>query len=375
MNTPRCFACALALALAAICLTGCPSSQPGGGGTGGTGGGTSGGGASSSAEKPSFTLAWSEYPSWSVFGVADKEQLIDGDEGELGPVEEKWGVDIVLKEASYDSCLNFYAGNNVDAVCITNMDVLNPALSRKSVAILPTSTSNGADACIVVGIDDIQALRDHQVYGLENTVSQYCFARNLELQGEREEDHQFTNMDPAAASVAMINGSPDHRAIVVWNPFVLQTLKEVPEARVLFDSSTIPGEIIDMVVVSEESLNKPGGKDFAAAVIDVYYRMNASLADPADGDRLLVALGEEFSSLGLEDMKKAVVQTKFYADADAGLALFTGEELPEVMTTVVDFCVDHKIVTETPTLSYGASGAGHLRFDPSFMEEVRGKSE
>jgi len=367
----RCFACALALALAALAFTGCPSSQPGGGGTGGTN--NSGGAAS--ADTPSFSLAWSEYPSWSIFGVAHNERLIDGDEGKLGPIEEKWGVDIVLKEASYDSCLNFYAGNNVDAVCITNMDVLNPALSRKSVAVLPTSTSNGADACIVVGIDDIRALRDHQVYGLENTVSQYCFARNLELLGEKEEDHKFTNMDPAAASVAMIGGSEDHRAIMVWNPFVLQTLKEVPDARVLFDSSTIPGEIVDMVVVSEESLAKPGGKAFAAAVIDVFYQMNEQLADPQEGDRTLVALGEEFSSLGLEDMKTAVVQTKFYADADAGLALFTGEELPEVMATVVEFCVEHKIVTEAPKVDYGTSGTGQLRFDPSFMEEVRGKSE
>ena len=45
---------------------------------------------------PSFSLAWSEYPSWSVFGVADVTGIINGKKGELGPVEEKWGVDIEL---------------------------------------------------------------------------------------------------------------------------------------------------------------------------------------------------------------------------------------------------------------------------------------
>ena len=43
---------------------------------------------------PSFSLAWSEYPSWSVFGVADVTGIINGKKGELGPVEEKWGIDI-----------------------------------------------------------------------------------------------------------------------------------------------------------------------------------------------------------------------------------------------------------------------------------------
>ena len=47
---------------------------------------------------PSFSLAWSEYPSWSVFGVAhDVAKLVDGAKGKLGPIETKWNVDIVLR--------------------------------------------------------------------------------------------------------------------------------------------------------------------------------------------------------------------------------------------------------------------------------------
>jgi hypothetical protein len=53
-------------------------------------------------------LAWSEYPSWSVFGVADKEGLLDGKEGAQGSIEKKWNVDIVLNYAEYDPCLTMY---------------------------------------------------------------------------------------------------------------------------------------------------------------------------------------------------------------------------------------------------------------------------
>ncbi len=73
------------------------------------------GGDGESEGPPSFTLAWSEYPSWSVFGVAHEQNLIDGDEGELGPIEEKWGVDIVLREVDYDTCITMYSGSSLTA--------------------------------------------------------------------------------------------------------------------------------------------------------------------------------------------------------------------------------------------------------------------
>ncbi len=181
------------------------------------------------AAPPSFSLAWSEYPSWSVFGVAHVYKLIDGREGKLGPIETKWNVDIVLKEAEYDPCLQLYGAGQCDAVCITDMDVLNPSLSRPSVVILPTSTSFGADACIVsTAIKDVKALRGKKVYGLEKSVSEYCFVRCLEVLGEKESDHKFTNMDPGAAAVAMQQKQKGYDAIVVWNPFVLETLNKRP---------------------------------------------------------------------------------------------------------------------------------------------------
>ena len=202
--------------------------------------------------QPSFSLAWSEYPSWSAFGVADEYKIIDGDKGKLGPVEKKWNVDIELKQADYEPCLVMYGAGQCDAVCITNMDVLNPSLSVPSVAILPTSTSYGADACIVgPDITDVKQLKGKKVYGLAQTVSEYCFVRNLQKLGENPDDYEFANMDPGAAAVAMQQKQDGFDAIVVWNPFVLETLHRRKDTRVLFDSTAIPGEIVDMVVISQ----------------------------------------------------------------------------------------------------------------------------
>jgi NitT/TauT family transport system substrate-binding protein len=265
---------------------------------------------------------------------------------------------------------------------MTNMDSLNPSLSQTSVAICPTSTSIGADACIVIGIDNVQQLREQKVYGLAKSVSEYTFVRNLELRGEKEEDHKFTNMDPGAAALAMQTGSADHKAIVVWNPYVLQTLTTTPDAKVLFDSTTIPEEIIDMVVVTKATLDKPGGKEFACAVIETYYELNKLLEDPPTRNDTLVALGAKFSDLGLDEMIKVVQQTKFYSTPDAGLELFGGggfftdQQFTETMKMVVEFCKTHEIVPEEPTVFFGPAaeaGDAQLIFDPTYMQTVKEK--
>lgn len=362
------------LAVAVVCLlalmtVGCNSKKdPGMSGSSGTTG--------SSGVAPSFSLAWSEYPSWSVFGVAHEMGLIDGDEGKMGTIEERHNVDIVLKEAGYDSCLNMFTSKNCDAVCMTNMDALIVSPNRDGVAILPTSTSNGADACIVVGIDNLEQLKEHKVYGLKGTVSEYCFARCIEEAAKREgkdyklSDFQFTNQDPGAAAVAMAQKQDTHQAIMVWNPFVLQTLNERADAKVLFDSSEIPGEIVDMVVVGRDVMDKPGAVDFAAAVVDTFYAMNVELAKPETGDKALVELGRKFSQLGLEDMRKVVEQTQFYKDVDEGMALMLSEDFKETMKTVEKFCKEQGLV-ENPQYGFGGESGKQLLFDSTYIESLK----
>lgn len=367
------------VAVVLVAASGCKPSQPAGG-TSAAGGGaaesTSGGTASEvSGTAPAFSLAWSEYPSWSVFGVAHELGLVDGAEGKLGTIEKKYNVDIVLKEAGYDSCLNMFTSKNCDAVCITNMDALIVSPNRDGIALLPTSTSNGADACIVVGINNLEELKAHKVYGLKGTVSEYCFVRCIEeaekaeKKGYKAEDFQFTNQDPGAAAVAMAQKQESHQAIMVWNPFVLQTLNDRADAKVLFDSSEIPGEIVDMVVVGRDVMEKPGADAFAKAVIDTFYQMNKELTKPDGGDEVLVELGRKFSNLGLEDMKKVVEQTQFYKTPAEGVSLLNSDEFKATMKTVADFCVAQGLV-ESPQYGFGGETGHQLVFDPSYIQSV-----
>lgn len=324
---------------------------------------------------PKFSLAWSEYPSWSVFGVADELGMIDGREGEMGPIEAKWQVDIVLTEADYDGCIQHYSTGSADAACLTNMDSLSPSVGRKTVAILPTSTSVGADALLVYGIDDINQLKGKKVLGLEKSVSEYCFVRNLELLAEKEEDYTFSNMDPGQAAIGMQQGKKGFEAIVVWNPFVMDTLTKRPGSKVLFDSTTIPGEILDLVVMNADSLAKEGGDRFACAVIDTFYAFSRKIEDPDQRSDMIVALGEKFSALDAESMETVLKMTVFYDTPAKGIALFDGDEIVETMQKVTEFCVDHDIVDTQPSIGFGSGSTDSFAFDATYIKRVRDRGD
>ncbi len=90
-----------------------------------------------------------------------------------------------------------------------------------------------------------------------------------------------------------------------------------------------------MVVVSKDSLAKPGGQRFAMAILDVFYAINQRMADPKTADETLVAIGAKFSQLQLEEMKTIVQQTRFYQTPDEALKLlesekFQNETMPQV---------------------------------------------
>jgi NitT/TauT family transport system substrate-binding protein len=352
-----------ALTLLVGVISGCKPTEP-----------SASSGPSSSASKAplgTFSLAWSEYPSWSIFGVASDLGWIEKDAGKLGEYEKKWNVDIVLKQADYDPCIQMYGAGSTDAVCITNMDILGSADKRPGVAILPTSTSNGADACIAVGIEDLDGLKGKTTHGLERSVSQYCFERCLEKKGLSKADYPFANMDPGAAATAMQAGNKAVESIIVWNPFVMNVLRTKSDSKVLFDSSDIPEEIIDMIVVGKDSLDKAGGKNFAMCLLDVYYALNNRMNDPKTADETLIGIGANFSKLGVEDMRTIVKQTRFYGTPDEALALFGSKKFQEeTMPTVAEFCESHDIIQKKPSIGFNDADT-NLNFEFAFLNWMK----
>ncbi len=325
-----------------------------------------------------FSLAISEYPSWSVFAVASENGLINGEVGKQGTVEKKWGVDIKLIVADYDTCLTLFGSRTADAACLTSLDSLAPSVGCPATVILPTSTSVGADACIVSTSTDPRKLADLTVvqetttYGLEKSVSQYVFERCLQLKGKNVADFKFSNMDPAAAAQAVQTNQANINSIMVWNPFVLQTLRTRTNSQVAFSSESIPEEIIDCVVASKASLKKNKGTEFACAVAETFYEMNKLLDNPETADATLVAVGAKFSNLGLEDMKIVKKQTQFYNTPDSALALIRSEKLKnETNPLLIEFCKKHEILSQDVKIGFTNSDDDNLSFTDEYILKVK----
>lgn len=315
---------------------------------------------------PLFSHSYSEYPSWSVFGVAGDCGLIDPAAGKMGKLEVKHGVDIELRLLDYDTCMLQYGTSKCDATCITNIDVLKYSLSRTSTATLVTSTSFGADALIAAGVNSLEDLKGQKIYGLDKSVSQYVFIRGCEKKGLNPKDFLFTPRDPGAAAQNFQLRDPDVKAIMVWNPFKLESMRKRNDAKNLLDSTDVANEVFDMVVVANDALNREGGKNFAKCLSDVSYTVNRMMNDPETADATFVALGVKFSSLGLEDMKLCCKETKFFHRPELGVAVFQGSDLPKAMTEVVRVCKEMEMITDEPKIGYNDSSA-QLNFTTEFM--------
>lgn len=323
---------------------------------------------------PAFKLAYSEYISWAVFAAAHDQGLFDGREGKLGTLEKKRNVDIVLVKGDYVPTLDMYSGGQVDAVTMTNVDSLAPSLQRASVAVLPTSTSAGADVLIVPSsVTDVKQLQGKKVYGEERSVSEYMFRRNLVLKGEDASKYNFSHQAIDVATLAIKQDNVD--IVAVWNPFGLDILKNRGSAvHVLMDSSTIPEEIIDMLVVAEASLNKEGGDRFVMALAEAYYTIAKQVKEgPMKRDTRISMLtdfakGQNMNPEG--DMDRMLEQTRFYGTPAAGAGLFESARLKDRMKTVVDLWVSVGYVKSAPTIGYGSATGSNLRFDPAYMKAV-----
>ena len=99
---------------------------------------------------------------------------------------------------------------------------------------------------------------------VELSVSHYFLARALESVGMSERDVKVVNTSDADITAAW--STPQVTAAATWNPMLADVAK-VPNTYMVYDSSKIPGEILDMAVVNTQVLkdNPAFGKALVGA--------------------------------------------------------------------------------------------------------------
>lgn len=322
--------------------------------------------APSTFAKESFNVCWSIYVGWMPWGYG-------ADAGIVEKWADKYNIEInVVQFNDYIESINQYTAGEFDACTMTNMDALTiPAAGGvDSTALVVGDFSNGNDAVILKDSASLADIKGQPVNLVELSVSHYLLARGLESVGMTERDVQVINTSDADMVAAY--STSDVSSVVTWNPLVSEIMS-MPNANKVFDSSQIPGEIIDAMFVKTDVIEEH--PEFAKALTGAWYEiMSVMSSDSSAREAMGVASGTDLA--GYEAQLDATEM--FYAAADA--ASFTNsEELKTTMQYVAEFSFTHGLLgegamdatfigIETPAGVYGDTSNVLLRFNPTYMQ-------
>ncbi len=282
------------------------------------------------AETPRFTLAWSIYVGWMPWEYADSQ-------GILGRWAERYGIEIeVVQVNDYIESVNQYTAGQFDAVTATNMDILTIASASgvDSTALIVGDYSNGNDGVVLRDAGELTAIRGQRVNLVELSVSHYLLARALDSVGLSERDVTLVNTSDADMVSAWAgSGVP---AVVTWNP-MLAEIREMPSAHAVFDSSQIPGEILDLTVVNTATLaaHPELGKALAGAWYETLSRMFDAQQSEAVQQHMAAASGTNLTSF-----QRQLASTHLFTLPADGVAFVTSDAPRETMQRVAEFSWD-----------------------------------
>jgi NitT/TauT family transport system substrate-binding protein len=197
--------------------------------------------------KNKFQVSWTIYVGWMPWDYAQSQGIVD-------KWAKKYGIEIELVQVNdYIESINQYTAGKFDGCLMTNMDALTiPAAGGvDSTALIMGDFSNGNDGVILKGKKSLAEIKGQSVNLVELSVSHYLLARALESVKLSEKDVKVVNTSDA--DIVSAYSSKDVTALVTWNP-QLSEITASKNANLVFDSSKIPGEIIDMLVVHTDTL-------------------------------------------------------------------------------------------------------------------------
>lgn len=326
----------------------------------------------SAAQKDSFNVCWTIYAGWMPWEYGATQGIVD-------KWAKKYGIDIQVTQLNdYVESINQYTAGGFDGCTMTNMDALTiPAAGGvDSTALIVGDFSNGNDGVVVKGEGKTLAdLKGMPINLVELSVSHYLLARALERADLTEKDVQVVNTSDADIAAAF--DTADVQAVTTWNP-MLADIKGKPGTSLVFDSSKVPGEIMDMMVVNTETLkdNPALGKALTGAWFEIVALMNAGNAESTAAlEHMAKASGTD-----LAGYQAQLAATRLFHTPAEALAFATSPKLPATMDKVASFSFRHGLLGEgakdanavgmsfAKDVVTGDKGNVKLRFDPTYVQ-------
>jgi NitT/TauT family transport system substrate-binding protein len=178
-------------------------------------------------------------------------------------------------------------------------------------AVVALDDSHGGDGVLVqTDINSLADLKGKAVGMNEGSVSQFWFNILLKREGLTEKDLQITNMTADDAAAAFIAGQIP--AAVTWEPH-LTLVRTKNQGKVLIDSSSTPGLIVDVVALTCDYIDK-NPKDVEAFVKGLYKAVEFIKTNPEEAYAVM-AKGVGGYLEKPEDFAEAAKGVRFYDQA------------------------------------------------------------
>ena len=194
----------------------------------------------------------------------------------------------LLEYTSTSELTRAFRNGTIDGGLLTLDEALLLVEDLQDVRILMvTDISNGADVILAnPRFHSVRDLRGHRI-GAETTgVGAYMLFRALEFAGLKPGDVEIVTVEFSEQQPALDRGLVD--AVVTYEP--VRTQLRSAGARQIFDSTLIPGEIVDVLVVRSSYLT--ASPDNARLLVEAYYRAQRYAREHSD-DFVRVAAAHE----------------------------------------------------------------------------------
>jgi len=324
------------------------------------------------AEKKNFKVAWSIYVGWMPWDYANQS-------GILKKWADKYGITIQLTQINdYVESINQYTAGGFDACTMTNMDALTiPAAGGvDSTVLIVGDFSNGNDGVVLKGKGKTLAdIKGQSVNLVQLSVSHYLLVRGLETVGLRERDIKVINTSDADIVGAF--AAPGTTATVAWKPQLAQIVAQ-PNTSEVFDSTRIPGEIMDLMVVNSAALK--ANPSFGKALVGAWYETLALMSGKDPRTAAALAAMAKASGTTVPGFNSQLATTHLFSLPTDAIAFTTSPNLPKIMDLVRTFSFNHGLLgqgarsADVVGMEFpGGKTLGNpknlkLHFDPSYMQ-------
>ena len=261
---------------------------------------------------------------------------------ELGRLDAK-SVQLV-EYPSASEVLRAFRNQAIDGIVISLDELFGLAADGfKPRIVLVVDVSHGAD--VVVGRGGMKSMRDlkgKSVAVESSALGAFVLSRALAINGMQASDvnvvHLESNEQPSAFEKGLVDGA------VTFDPFRAQFLKT--GAKTLFDSTQMPGEIVDLLAVRDTAIASHPD-ELRALLTGWFSALDYMASDPKDAARRMGIRQQTSGEQFLETLKGLHIPTR-----DENLRMLGGDK-PELVVTgrrLLTLMLEAKLLTKEPAI-------------------------